>query len=220
MAASLKVSEGVLVAASQEPASPHVQSALPPKVKGRNFIPEKDCQLYRSVLHVSQDPRIGTWQKKGSFWERISTHFNEVAVVGKRPTRSLESKWSSIKHDVSKFVGIHSQVENLRRNGVSESDILAEALELYKLKHPKGHSFTFLHCWYLLRSVPRWVDGSVTECRKFPVVPTKVRGHREMHHSNDSNLDSASPNLPIREVASKQRLRPQGNKAVKEEYKN
>jgi hypothetical protein len=43
----------------------------------------------------------------------------------------------------------------MRRSGVSESDLLAEALELYKLKHRKGHSFTYLHCWYFLRNVLR-----------------------------------------------------------------
>ena len=82
------------------------------------------------------------------------------------PTRSLETKWSNIKHDVSKFARVHSQVENLRRSGVCKSDVLAEALELYKMKHPKSHNFTFLHCWYLLRNVPRWADSSVIEYRK------------------------------------------------------
>jgi hypothetical protein len=144
MAASLRGGsvQGVPTDASQEPASINVQSVKP---KGRNFIPQEEYQLCKSVLHVSQDPRIGTGQKSGSFWEHITTHFNDPGVAGKRPARSLETKWSNIKHDVSKFVGVHSQVENLRRSGVSKSDILTKALELYKLKHPKGHAFTFLH---------------------------------------------------------------------------
>jgi hypothetical protein len=52
------------------------------------------------------------------------------------------------------------------------------------------------------------------------VVPTKVRGQREMHQSSDFDLDRASPDLPIKEATSKQRLRPQGNRAAKEEHKN
>jgi hypothetical protein len=55
----------------------------------------------------------------------MTTHFNDARVARKRLARSLETKWSNIKHDVSKFVGVHSQVENLRRSGVSKSDILA-----------------------------------------------------------------------------------------------
>jgi hypothetical protein len=99
---------------------------------------------------------------------------------------------------VSKFAGVHSQVENLRRSGVSVSDILVEALELYKLKHPKGYFFTYFHCWYLLRNVPRWADGSVTECMKSPRVLVQVRGCREMLHSSEFESDSASLDPPIK----------------------
>jgi hypothetical protein len=171
-------------------------------------------------LHVSQDPRIGTGQKSGSFWERISTHFNDAKVSGKRPTRSLETKWSTIKHDVSKFAGVHSQVENLRRSGVSEGDVLSEALELYKLKHPKGHNFTFLHCWYLLRNVPRWADGSVTECRRSPRLHVHGRSCTEMPPSSEPESDCASPDPPTRQAVGKKYFRPQGNRAAKEEHKN
>jgi hypothetical protein len=93
-------------------------------------------------------------------------------------------------------------------------------LELYKLKHPKGHSFTYLHCWYLLRNIPRWAEGSVTECKKFPRVPAQVRGCREMPHFSDPESECASPHPPINQEVAKQYLRPQGNKAAKEEHKN
>jgi hypothetical protein len=33
---------------------------------------------------------------------------------------------------------------------------LAESLDLYKLKHAKGHSITILYGWYLLKDIPRW----------------------------------------------------------------
>ena len=68
-------------------------------------------------------------------------------------------------------------MENLRRSSVSESDILAEALELYKLKHLKDHSFSFFYIAsiYKQKNVPRWTDGSVIKCnlcRKSPTVPS------------------------------------------------
>jgi hypothetical protein len=56
MAASLRVartSEGVSIGASQDPSSQNVQIALPSRLKGRNFAPEEECQLCKSVLHVS-----------------------------------------------------------------------------------------------------------------------------------------------------------------------
>jgi hypothetical protein len=220
MTTSLRVgasSQGVPVAPSQDPGSQIGQLG---KLKGRNFTSEEECQLCRSVLHVSQDPRIGTGQKSGSFWERITTHFNDAGIAGKRPARSLETKWSNIKHDVSKFAGVHSQVQNLRRSGVSESDMLSESLELYKQKHPKGHSFTYLHCWYFLREVPRWAEGSATECRKSSRVRAQGRGVREMPHFSDLESECASVDPPSSVAVGKQLLRPQGNRAAKEEHKN
>jgi hypothetical protein len=97
---------------------------------------------------------------------------------------------------------------------------LAEALELYKLKHPKGHNFTFLHCWYLLRNVPRWADGSVTECRRSPRLPIQGRGCTEMPPSSEPESDCASLDPPTWQAVGKQHFRPQGNRATKEEHKN
>ena len=108
---------------------------------------------------------------------------------------------------------------NLRRSGVSESDILAEALELYKLKHLKGHSFTFLHCWYLLRNVPRWANGSATECRKSQRMAAQVSS-REVPICSEPKSECASIDPPFKQAVGIQRLRPQGNRATKEEYKN
>jgi hypothetical protein len=161
---------------SQEVLASHVGDASqlhsrPPRSKGRNFTPYEECQSCRSLLHVNQDSRVGNGQKNATFWDRITTHFNNVAPSGKRPERSLESKWSVMKHDVSKFVGVHSHVEELRRSGASEADILVEALDLYKIKHPKGASFTYLHCWYLLRHVPRWAVGGISKSRRSPSTP-------------------------------------------------
>jgi hypothetical protein len=220
MATPLRVGgtlEGVLVGASHGPGSINVQSVKP---KGRNFIPEEECQLCKYVLYVFQDPCIGTCQKNGSFWKCITTLFNDAGTSRKRLVRFLETKWSNIKHDVSKFAGVHSQVENLRRSSVSESDILAEALELYKLKHLKEHSFNYLHCWYFLRNVLRWINCSVTECRKSQRVHAQGRGCREMPHSNDPKSECISHDSPINEAVGKQRLRPQENRAAKEEHKN
>ena len=164
----------------------------PPRSKGVNFTPDEECQLCRFVLHVNQDPRVGNGQKNATFWDMITTHFNNVAPSGKRPERSLESKWSAIKHDISKFVGVHSYVEDLRRSGTSEADILVEVLDLYKIKHPKGASFTYMHCWYLLRNVPRWVEGGISESRRSPSRPLSSRSRLEMSGGNEIDSDCAS----------------------------
>jgi hypothetical protein len=46
----------------------------------------------------------------------------------------------------------------LNELGNSIEDTLHKALKLYKLKHPKNLGFCFIHCWLLLKDVPRWND--------------------------------------------------------------
>ena len=45
-----------------------------------------------------------------------------------------------------------------RESGSSFDDLLENALELYKVKHPKQRSFIFSHCWLMLRDVPCWME--------------------------------------------------------------
>jgi hypothetical protein len=127
--------------------------------KGKNFIAEEEHQLTRSVMAVSQDPIVGNQQQKGAFWECIVEHYDLNHTTGSRGARSLESKWGLIKHDVGKFIMYHKQIVNLNKTGVSTADIVKLAKDLYRLKHVKGHDFTFEHCWVLVREFPKWVDG-------------------------------------------------------------
>ena len=48
-------SQEVLASQVGDASQPHSRS---PRSKGRNFTPNEECQLCRSVLHVSQDPRV------------------------------------------------------------------------------------------------------------------------------------------------------------------
>ena len=78
--------------------------------KGKNFIKVEEVQLCRSVLLVSQDRVVGNQHKAGVFWEKITEHYNANRPDGLRPLRSLETKWGSIKHNVSKFCSIYNQI--------------------------------------------------------------------------------------------------------------
>jgi hypothetical protein len=63
-----------------------------------------------------------------------------------------------IKHDVAKFVVVHSQVLNLKESGTSLEDVLQRALELYRVKHHKQHDFLYLHCW----TIPKDIRGGLS----------------------------------------------------------
>jgi hypothetical protein len=120
---------------------------------------EEEEQLCRSVLHVSQDRITGNQQKAGVFWKRVFKHYEEHRPVAFKPFRFLECKWSCIKHDVSKFIGIFVQGLKLNKSRSNASDTLKRARELYRIKHAKGFDFGFEHCWILLKNHPKWADG-------------------------------------------------------------
>jgi hypothetical protein len=52
-----------------------------------------------------------------------------------RLTKSLETKWEIIKHDVNKFVGAFNSVETLCEFETNAKDILQKPLKLCKMKH-------------------------------------------------------------------------------------
>ena len=47
-------------------------------VKGKNFCKDEEEQLCRSVLHVTQNHIVGNQQIASVFWERITTHYQEI----------------------------------------------------------------------------------------------------------------------------------------------
>jgi hypothetical protein len=78
--------------------------------KGKNFSIDEEHQVCLSVLHISQDPCINNGHKKDAFWQRIEVHYNSKKHVGggHRLFQLLETKWESMKHDISKFCSVSS----------------------------------------------------------------------------------------------------------------
>jgi hypothetical protein len=195
--------------------------------KGRNFSPDEERQLCKSCLYILQDHISGNGQRSTAFWERILNHYNDHLPTGcePRPSRSLETKWGVIKHYVAKFCGVYKSVVALNESGTSSQNVLERSLELYKVKHPKQLSFNILHCWLLLKDVPRWWDlptnvqhrnskkdtvpAPMTK-RKTVEVPTSAG--EEVGNGEDDDVEII-PNITF----AKRPNRPVGNKHAKEE---
>jgi hypothetical protein len=194
----------------QQAAEVHVSK----NTKGKNFVPDEERQLCRSVIAISQDPIAGNQQKSNAFWDRIFVHYNENRPAGERPARSLETKWGLIKHDVSKFQGVYQQVLRTKTSGTSLADVLKKAHELYQIKSSKGAEFTFEHCWEIVRDVPRWADGWSQ-----PKPPTPKRtepcesSDQESHREDAGTVTEGAPDM---DQARQFRGRPGGSKAAKE----
>jgi hypothetical protein len=90
----------------------------------------------------------------------VQNHFNEshLAICAPIFSLSLETKWGIIKHDVAKFVGHYTIVLALCESGIGTKDVLRKALKLYKTKHPKHQTFTFVHVWYVFKYIFQWAN--------------------------------------------------------------
>ena len=146
--------------------------------KGKNFSAEEERSLCRSFLAVSQDPICGNGQRNSAFWDRITAHFNQSKPRSNpvRPARSLETKWGHIKHDVGKFCGAYKQVFDCRESGTSLDDVVEKTLQFYRDRHPKQQAFVYLHCWQVLKDVPRWWDSPVDVQRRSAAAEINPRG--------------------------------------------
>ena len=193
--------------------------------KGKNFSAEEERALCRSFLSVSQDPVCGNGQRNTAFWERITTNYNanKPRSCPTHPARSLESKWSHIKHDVAKFSGVYKQVSDCRESGASAEDVLERALEFYKDRHPKQQGFVFLHCWHLLKEVPRWWQSAQDIQRRSSgggvASPGGMAAEQQPGGSGDlgdaaeeEEAVAARPSFPSRPA------RPQGSKAANADF--
>jgi hypothetical protein len=116
------------------------------------------------------------------------------------------------------------------RNG--QDEIVQKALALYTLKHPK-QSFTFLHCWYILREHPHWMETPREQCSRqqlrrapdssvAPMTPTHPSAQADFAEDS-SQVDSSGLATPafVRLSGSgptKQKW-PTGGKCAKEEVK-
>jgi hypothetical protein len=192
--------------------------------KGKNFSADEERALCRSFLAVSQDPVCGNGQRNMAFWERITTNYNhnKPRSCPIRPARSLESKWSHIKHDVAKFCGVFKQVSDCRESGASAEDVLERALEFYKDRHPKQQGFAFLHCWHLLKEVPRWWQsaqdiqrrgsgGGAASMANATAADTNAAGHAEC---GEAGVEE-EVQVVNRQTFPSRPTRPQGSKSAK-----
>ncbi len=75
-----------------------------------------------------------------------------------RLARSMETKWGVIKHDIVKFCNCYQSMVVLDESRISHENTLLKEVELYKLKHLKHISFTFINYWFMLKDMPRWAN--------------------------------------------------------------
>ncbi|KAL3683518.1 hypothetical protein R1sor_001540 [Riccia sorocarpa] len=94
-------------------------------------------------------------------------------------------------------------------SGTTEKKQIDKALQLYKVKHPKKCSFTFMSVWLIVKEIPRWEQPR--DEKRTPTMKLKRKAVTQ-----DIELLPESPEIEVLGDGKKQ---PPGNKAAKEDQK-
>lgn len=127
--------------------------------RGKIFGPAELKQLCYSFLEISQDPCVGSRQRKENLWERVRENYKKRKSKGlkSRTAKSLESKWGDVRKTTTRFIACVKTVEDFDISGTNNEDTLIKVKELYKTKHSKGKEFSYIECYKILKDYPRWM---------------------------------------------------------------
>ena len=117
------------IPAQGSPAAPPVKKA-PQRTKLANFTSEEDMRVCQAWLAVSCDPIVNTGQKRQGFWNRITEAYNSRrGSMPERSTKSLMSRWDSIKTQCSTFAGYMMAVLRQNPSGMTDADKVRKCSE-------------------------------------------------------------------------------------------
>ncbi|KAK9706350.1 hypothetical protein RND81_07G118200 [Saponaria officinalis] len=139
------------------------------RVMNKNpFSLAEDEALISSFMQHSQDPTVGTNQKKRDLWVKVKNLFDEArkanpSQIRERSAGMLGSRWRRIAAGVMKWVGCYEEAARRKTSGMSEEDVIKEAIKTH------NGPFQFEHQWILLKKFRKWescVGGYLSEnCR-------------------------------------------------------
>eukprot|EP00644_Phytophthora_capsici_P019069 jgi/Phyca11/52094/gw1.507.4.1 len=132
--------------------------------KGPEWSEADTVQLCRSWLETSEDPVVGTGQKKASFLSRLYEHWleNKTDESGEdRSATAVGGRWKKLQPEVTKFCGVYARVKSRERSGWNDEMYLDAALKIYAERHKQP--FEFLAAWNELKDKPKWTTKITSE---------------------------------------------------------
>jgi hypothetical protein len=93
------------------------------RTKLGNFNPDEDNNLVKSWLEISCDPITSTGQKRDRMWARIIERYNSRRASNLvRSLRSLQSRWDTIRTEVTLFASYYADSIHENPSGMSDAD--------------------------------------------------------------------------------------------------
>ncbi|XP_076929456.1 glutathione S-transferase T3-like [Bidens hawaiensis] len=105
-------------------------------------------------IDSSEDSIQGDDKHSPEIWVQIRTKF--FALMGRgehRGNDSVYKNWKSLRTQITDFTAVHTHVQNNRKSGMGDADVLEACLKQYKTLYNKD--FSMLDVWRQCISLPK-----------------------------------------------------------------
>ena len=146
---------------------------------GSQWETEEDDILASMWLEISGDAVVGAYQKKDTFWERVSEGFKEAykkktGSESGRSANAIKNRWQAMNRSVQKLNGLYSALKAAPKSGWNDEKYYEEACNAFQaeMKAP----FTHKSVWERLRKEPKWKSGY---CRDESLVAAAIAAKKK-----------------------------------------
>ena len=122
------------------------KDVTPTSSRSKNFSTKEDVMLSRAYVNTSQDPIKGNDQKSGMLWKNVTIAFMELSEkagldvddMGRGELALYNRFKRHISKDVQLYCGYHLRVQANNQSGVSEEDVVKEAMAMFLEEEEKA----------------------------------------------------------------------------------
>ena len=155
--------------------------------RGKTWSGDEDKTLCQAWVHVSEDSIKGSDQSKESFWQQVHKEFCNSVGSDIRSVDSIKCRWKDINMEVSRFVGIVSNLKQKNESGKTDEDLIIDAEAVYFSIAKK--KFLFMSAYSVLSKRPKWKVISTH-------TPSKLRSEdKENTRTDNSSIEEQNSEI-------------------------
>ena len=174
--------------------------------KSKQWVTDDEVKLCQAYLAATANGITGTDQSFAVYSKQIYAEYLGRHPAEERNETGCNTRWSSIKKDVHKFVGCFAKATSQEISGYNDEAYMTLAKSNYTaMDCSKGKSFMRENCWRVLKDHPKFLHASKTKKLVRPSDGKKKQkeGMKRKALDESSHLDNASRLVKSREERNK-----------------
>ncbi|KAG7401136.1 hypothetical protein PHYBOEH_002694 [Phytophthora boehmeriae] len=121
--------------------------------RGKHWQDVENRALARAWLTMSDESPADADQNPAKIWEKISELFAAACPSSNRSAKALESHWSTLQKELSKFSSLYDDIAS--SSGSADFENIKQAA-LVAYHTDCGSAFNHLGCWEILHQAQKW----------------------------------------------------------------